>query len=70
MNVSEPFVLPGLMPRKDFAKAMGVCERTIVRQVAAGKVVEVALGKLRLIDVEKTAVRMRGEDKRRGGRAA
>jgi hypothetical protein len=70
MSVSEPFILPGFMPRRDFARKLNKCERTIKRLVDAGKVVERAFGKERLVDLEATASRMRGEDKPKHKRAA
>jgi hypothetical protein len=59
------FPFPGLMPRREFAKAINRCERTVKRLEDAGKVVTVAFGKHRLVDVEKTLARLRGEDKTR-----
>lgn len=71
MDVTDDaFVLPGLMPRKQFAKLINRCERTVKRLEDAGKVVTVPFGSHRLVDVEKTRARLRGEDRRRGGRAA
>ena len=68
---AEAFVLPGFLPRKQFAEQVGVCERTIKRRVDAGEVVERNFGRMRLVDVEATAARMRGEDRRsRKARAA
>jgi hypothetical protein len=65
------FVLPGFVPRKEFAKQINRCERTVKRLEDAGKIVVVKMGNHRLVDVEKTLARLRGEDKRRGrGRAA
>jgi hypothetical protein len=63
---SEEFPLRGLMPRREFAKAINRCERTVKRLEDKGKVVTVALGNHRLVDVEKTLARLRGEDRRRG----
>lgn len=62
----EAFVLRGFLPRKQFAKQIGRCERTIKRLVDAGKVVERPFGKERLVDLEATAARMRGDAKLRG----
>jgi hypothetical protein len=67
---AEAFVLPGFLPRKQFAKQLGVCERTIKRRVDAGQVVERPFGKERLVDIEATAARMRGDDKPKRRRAA
>jgi hypothetical protein len=63
---NEPFVLPGLMPRKEFAQRIGRCERTVKRLEDAGKVVTVPFGSHRLVDVEKTLARLRGGGTRRG----
>jgi hypothetical protein len=63
---SEEFVLPGLMPRRDFAKKLGRCERTVKRMEDRGLVVTVRLGNHRLVDIEKSLARLRGEDRRRG----
>jgi hypothetical protein len=51
------------MPRKEFARQIGKCERTVKRLVNAGKVVEREFGNERLIDIEATTARMRGEDR-------
>jgi hypothetical protein len=67
----EAFVLPGFMPRKQFAEKIGRCDRTAKRLQDAGKIVVTYLGNQPLVDVEKSLARMRGEDKRRSrGRAA
>jgi hypothetical protein len=62
----KPYVLPGMMPRKDFAAAMEVCERTTKRWEDQGRIVVVHLGNQRLVDVEQSLARLRGEHKRRG----
>jgi hypothetical protein len=66
------FVLPGFMPRREFARQIGRCERTVARLEARGLVVTVPFGNHRLVDLEKTTARMRGEtgDKRRSRKAA
>lgn len=67
----EPFILPGFVTRREFAKGINRCERTVKRLEDAGKVVGTRLGNQLFIDLEKTAARMRGEDgRRRRGRAA
>jgi hypothetical protein len=63
---TEEFVLPGLMPRKMFAKRMGRCDRTLKRMQDRGEVVVTYFGNQPFVDVEKTLARRRGEDKRRG----
>jgi hypothetical protein len=68
--VSEAFILPGLMPRKEFAKQIGRCERTVKRLEDAGKVVTVPFGSHRLVDVEKTLARLRADDRPKRRRAA
>jgi hypothetical protein len=61
------FVLPGLMPLKEFKQHVGnKCDRTIQRWRDAGKVVIVELGNERFVDLEATARRLRGEDRRNG----
>jgi hypothetical protein len=62
----ESFIHPGFVTRKQFAKQINRCERTVKRLEDAGKVVVTKLGSHRLVDVEKTLARMRGEGKRRG----
>jgi hypothetical protein len=69
VNTDLAFPFPGLMPRREFAKAINRCERTVKRLEDAGKVVTVPFGSHRLIDVEKTLARMRGEDQTRRGRS-
>jgi hypothetical protein len=66
----QAFPFPDLMPRKEFAKAIGRCERTVKRLEDAGKVVTIPFGSHRLVDVPKTLARMRGEDQPRRGRKA
>jgi hypothetical protein len=67
---SELFILPGFLPRNEFARKLGVHPRTIKRRVDAGQVVERNLGRERLVDLEATAARMRGGDKPKRRRAA
>jgi predicted site-specific integrase-resolvase len=69
-TTDQPHFLHGLMPRKEFATVMKVCERTTKRWEDQGRIVVVKLGNQRLVDIEKSVARMRGEDKRRRGRAA
>jgi hypothetical protein len=64
---SEACLLPGLMPLREFQRRVGnKCDRTMQRWRAAGKLVIVELGSERFVDIEKTAARIRGEDRRRG----
>ena len=62
---SEAFVLPGFVPRREFAKQIGRCERTVKRLEDAGKIVVVKLGAHRRVDIEKSLARLRGEDQGR-----
>jgi hypothetical protein len=61
--------LPGFMPRKDWAKANDLCDRTAKRLQDRGRIVVQYLGKFPFVDVPGTAARMRGGDqpKRRRG---
>jgi predicted site-specific integrase-resolvase len=70
VTTDKPYVLLGLMPRKDFAAEMDVCERTTKRWEDQGRIVVVHLGNQRLVDVEKSLARLRGEDRPRRGRGA
>ena len=67
---STPIPLPGLMPRREWAARIGKRDATAKRWQDKGKICVVYLGQDPYVDLEKTAARLRGEDKRRGGRAA
>ena len=62
--------LPGFMLRSEWAAMMGKCDVTAKRWQDKGKIVVVYLGQEAYVDIEKTAARLRGEDKPRRGRAA
>jgi predicted site-specific integrase-resolvase len=62
---SDAFLLPGLMPLKEFGRRVNRCSRTLKRWEDQGKLVVFALGNERLVDLEKTAARLRGEERRR-----
>ena len=50
---------------------LGKCDRTAKRLQDAGRIVVIYIGKDPFVDLERTAARLRGEDKRsRRGRAA
>ncbi len=70
MSATSDFFLQGLMPRKQFAAQMGRCERTVKRWEDQGRLVVIKLGNDRLIDVEKSLSRLRGERPNTRGRAA
>jgi predicted site-specific integrase-resolvase len=62
----ETCLLPGLMPLKEFGRRVNVCDRTLARWRDQGKLVVYSLGNERFVDLEKTADRLRGQDRRRG----
>jgi hypothetical protein len=66
--MSETFLLPGLMPLKEFGRSVDRCDRTLKRWANQGKLVIHTLGNERFVDIEKTAARVRGEGKRPRGR--
>jgi hypothetical protein len=68
--VNAPSAVPGFMPRHAWAAQLGKCDRTAKRWQDAGQIVVVYMGKDPYVDIEKTTARMRGEDRRRGGRAS
>ena len=61
---SDP--LPGHVLRPVWAARLGKCDRTAKRWQDAGLIVVTYLGKDPYVDVERTAARLRGEDRRRG----
>ena len=70
-EVNTPNPLPGFMPRHEWAAQLGKCDRTAKRLQDAGRIVVIYIGKDPFVDLERTAARLRGEDKRsRRGRAA
>jgi hypothetical protein len=62
--------LPGLERRDLWAARLGKCDKTAKRWQDRGLIVVRYLGKDPYVDLEKTAARLRGDDKRRGNRAA
>ena len=62
----EACLLPGLMPLREFGRRVNVTDRTLLRWRDQGKLVVCDLGNERFVDLEKTAARVRGEDRRRG----
>jgi hypothetical protein len=68
-TVSGTNALPGFLRRALWAAQMGKSDFTAKRWQDAGKIVVVYMGKDPYVDLEKTAARLRGDDKRRGGRA-
>jgi hypothetical protein len=66
--MSESFLFPGLMPLAQFREEVPRCDRTYRRWRAEGKIVIHELGNEKFVDLEKTAARMRGEEKRPRGR--
>jgi hypothetical protein len=67
------YPLPGLIPRRLYAKQVNRSERTLKRWEDAGQLVVRRQGNECLVDVEGTAARLRGEDRhrgRKGGRSA
>jgi hypothetical protein len=69
-EVNAPSALPGFMPRHEWAAQIGKCDRTAKRLQDAGRIVVIYIGKDPYVDLERTASRLRGQDKRRRGRAA
>jgi hypothetical protein len=68
---TEAFVLPGFLPRREYAKKIGRCDRTAKRQQDRGEIIVRYFGNLPCVDLEATAARARGEDRpKRRGKAA
>ena len=59
-------LFPGLVPMDDFAQLCNRSRRTVKRWENAGQLVVVRLGGQRLVDVQKSRARIRGEDRPRG----
>ena len=66
---AKPSVLEGFLTRTELAADLGVTERTVIRYEHEGLPV-IRRAKMRLYDIECTRAWLRGEDKRRGRRAA
>jgi hypothetical protein len=64
-EITTPDPLPGLMPRIEWAAKTNRCDRTAKRLQDAGKIVVRYIGKIPYVDIEATAARIKGEDKRR-----
>ena len=65
-NDSEAHLFPGLVPIDEFRRRAKRCRRTMDRWRDQGTLVVYKLGNSLFVDVERTAARMRGEDRRRG----
>lgn len=63
---TEQHAIPGFVHRDVWAAQLGKCARTAKRWQDTGKIVVVYLGRLPFVDLEKTAARLRGEDRRTG----
>jgi predicted site-specific integrase-resolvase len=65
-NTLSASPLEGFVLRRTWAAQLGKSDRTAKRWEDAGKIVVRRLGRDPYVDLEATAARMRGEDRRRG----